>query len=603
MPRPGAMVPPQKSKNFKGSIKKLMSYIGRFKIQIFLVMLFAAASTVFSVMGPKILGKATTGLAEGLMAKIQGTGGIDFEYIGRILVFVLAIYAVSAIFNFAQGMLMTGVTQKVCYQLRRDISQKINRMPMKYFESRTYGEVLSRITNDVDTLGQGLNQSITQIITSTATLIGVLIMMLSISPLMTLIALVVLPVSGALVSFTVKKSQRFFIKQQEYLGHINGQVEETFGGQNVIKLFNKEQETLDEFNRTNKILYDSAWKSQFFSGMMQPIMAFVGNLGYAGVALCGGILAVKGRITVGDIQAFIQYVKNFTQPIQQIAQVINQVQSMAAAAERVFEFLGEEEEDQAAAKPVDISEHVIEGSVEFDHVKFGYNPDNVIIHDFSANVRPGQKVAIVGPTGAGKTTMVKLLMRFYDVNSGKIMLDGHNVKDYNRRDLRSAFGMVLQDTWLFKGTIMENVRYGRLDATDEEVIAACKAAHADKFIRTLPGGYNMELNEDASNVSQGQKQLLTIARAILADNRVIILDEATSSVDTRTEEQIQNAMDNLMKGRTSFIIAHRLSTIRNADIILVMRDGDIVEQGSHEELLEKNGFYAQLYNSQFENVS
>ena len=603
MPRPGAMVPPQKSKNFKGSIKKLMSYIGRFKIQIFLVMLFAAASTVFSVMGPKILGKATTGLAEGLMAKIQGTGGIDFEYIGRILVFVLAIYAVSAIFNFAQGMLMTGVTQKVCYQLRRDISQKINRMPMKYFESRTYDEVLSRITNDVDTLGQGLNQSITQIITSTATLIGVLIMMLSISPLMTLIALVVLPVSGALVSFTVKKSQRFFIKQQEYLGHINGQVEETFGGQNVIKLFNKEQETLDEFNRTNKILYDSAWKSQFFSGMMQPIMAFVGNLGYAGVALCGGILAVKGRITVGDIQAFIQYVKNFTQPIQQIAQVINQVQSMAAAAERVFEFLGEEEEDQAAANPVDISEHVIEGSVEFDHVKFGYNPDNVIIHDFSANVRPGQKVAIVGPTGAGKTTMVKLLMRFYDVNSGKIMLDGHNVKDYNRRDLRSAFGMVLQDTWLFKGTIMENVRYGRLDATDEEVIAACKAAHADKFIRTLPGGYNMELNEDASNVSQGQKQLLTIARAILADNRVIILDEATSSVDTRTEEQIQNAMDNLMKGRTSFIIAHRLSTIRNADIILVMRDGDIVEQGSHEELLEKNGFYAQLYNSQFENVS
>lgn len=603
MPRPGAMVPPQKSKNFKGAIKKLMSYIGRFKIQIFLVMLFAAASTVFSVMGPKILGKATTGLAEGLMAKIQGTGGIDFEYIGRILVFVLAIYAVSAIFNFAQGMLMTGVTQKVCYQLRRDISQKINRMPMKYFESRTYGEVLSRITNDVDTLGQGLNQSITQIITSTATLIGVLIMMLSISPLMTLIALVVLPVSGALVSFTVKKSQRFFIKQQEYLGHINGQVEETFGGQNVIKLFNKEQETLDEFNRTNKILYDSAWKSQFFSGMMQPIMMFVGNLGYAGVALCGGILAVKGRITVGDIQAFIQYVKNFTQPIQQIAQVINQVQSMAAAAERVFEFLGEEEEDQAAANPVDISEHVIEGSVEFDHVKFGYNPDNVIIHDFSANVRPGQKVAIVGPTGAGKTTMVKLLMRFYDVNSGKIMLDGHNVKDYNRRDLRSAFGMVLQDTWLFKGTIMENVRYGRLDATDEEVIAACKAAHADKFIRTLPGGYNMELNEDASNVSQGQKQLLTIARAILADNRVIILDEATSSVDTRTEEQIQNAMDNLMKGRTSFIIAHRLSTIRNADIILVMRDGDIVEQGSHEELLAKNGFYAQLYNSQFENVS
>lgn len=599
----GAMVPPQKSKDFMGSVKKLLAYVARFKIQIALVIVFAVASTIFNVVGPKILGKATTGLAEGVMAKIQGTGGIDFTYIGRILIFVLAIYCMSSVFNFIQGMIMTGVTQKVCYQLRRDISEKINRMPMKYFESRPYGEVLSRITNDVDTLGQSLNQSITQIITSVTTLIGVLVMMLSISPLMTLIALVILPVSAWLVSVTVRKSQKFFIKQQEYLGHINGQVEETFGGQNVIKLFGKEEETLAEFNNTNKVLYESAWKSQFFSGMMHPIMMFVGNLGYAGVALSGGLLAARGSITVGDIQAFVQYVKNFTQPIQQIAQVTNQVQSMAAAAERVFEFLKEYEEEQFAANAVDITTHSIDGAVEFNHVKFGYNDDNIIIHDFSAKVAPGQKVAIVGPTGAGKTTMVKLLMRFYDVNSGEIRLDGHNVQDYNRCDLRSAFGMVLQDTWLFKGTIMENVRYGRLDATDEEVIAACKAAHADKFIRTLPGGYNMELNEDASNVSQGQKQLLTIARAILADNRVIILDEATSSVDTRTEEQIQNAMDNLMKGRTSFIIAHRLSTIKNADIILVMRDGDIVEQGNHDELIEKNGFYAQLYNSQFEQVS
>ena len=537
------------------------------------------------------------------MAKIKGTGGIDFDKIGKILLILLTMYLVSAVFSFIQGWIMTGVTQKLCFRFRKEISEKIDRMPMKYFESRTVGEVLSRITNDVDTLGQSLNQSVTILITSVTTIIGVLIMMLTISPLMTLIAFVILPISALLISLVIKHSQKYFFTQQEYLGKINGQVEEVFSGQNVIKVFNREEVVKKTFEEDNDVLYQSAWKSQFFSGMMQPIMMFVGNLGYVAVAISGSMLAIKGTIEVGDIQAFIQYVKNFTQPIQQIAQVINQVQSMAAAAERVFEFLGEEEEDQAAANPVDISEHVIEGSVEFDHVKFGYNPDNVIIHDFSANVRPGQKVAIVGPTGAGKTTMVKLLMRFYDVNSGKIMLDGHNVKDYNRRDLRSAFGMVLQDTWLFKGTIMENVRYGRLDATDEEVIAACKAAHADKFIRTLPGGYNMELNEDASNVSQGQKQLLTIARAILADNRVIILDEATSSVDTRTEEQIQNAMDNLMKGRTSFIIAHRLSTIRNADIILVMRDGDIVEQGSHEELLEKNGFYAQLYNSQFENVS
>ena len=594
------MQPGEKPKDLKGSLGKLLSYIGSFKAAIIVVMIFAAASTVFNVIGPKILGKATTALSEGLMAKIQGTGGIDFTYIGQILLFVLGLYVCSAAFNFIQGWIMTGVTQKICYRMRKEISEKINRMPMKYFESRTYGEVLSRITNDVDTLGQGLNQSITTIITSVATLIGVLIMMLSISPLMTLIAIVILPISMALISFVVKKSQKYFKDQQEYLGHINGQVEEVYGGHLVIKAFNREKDTIDEFNRTNEILYQSAWKSQFLSGMMQPIMMFVGNLGYAAVALSGGLLAIRGTITIGDIQAFIQYVKNFTQPIQQIAQVINQVQSMAAASERVFDFLNEEEEDQTAENPADVS--TVTGTVDFDHVQFGYNPDQTIIKDFSAHVKPGQKIAIVGPTGAGKTTMVKLLMRFYDVNSGSIKLDGHDVREFNRRELRDAFGMVLQDTWLFKGTIMENIRYGRLDATDEEVIAAAKAAHADHFIKTLPGGYQMELNEDASNVSQGQKQLLTIARAILADNKILILDEATSSVDTRTEVTIQKAMDNLMRGRTSFVIAHRLSTIRNADLILVMKDGDIVEQGNHEELLAKNGFYANLYNSQFEDV-
>ena len=594
------MQPGEKPKDLKGSLGKLLSYIGSFKAAIIVVMIFAAASTVFNVIGPKILGKATTALSEGLMAKIQGTGGIDFTYIGQILLFVLGLYVCSAAFNFIQGWIMTGVTQKICYRMRKEISEKINRMPMKYFESRTYGEVLSRITNDVDTLGQGLNQSITTIITSVATLIGVLIMMLSISPLMTLIAIVILPISMALISFVVKKSQKYFKDQQEYLGHINGQVEEVYGGHLVIKAFNREKDTIDEFNRTNEILYQSAWKSQFLSGMMQPIMMFVGNLGYAAVALSGGLLAIRGTITIGDIQAFIQYVKNFTQPIQQIAQVINQVQSMAAASERVFDFLNEEEEDQTAEHPADVS--TVTGTVDFDHVQFGYNPDQTIIKDFSAHVKPGQKIAIVGPTGAGKTTMVKLLMRFYDVNSGSIKLDGHDVREFNRRELRDAFGMVLQDTWLFKGTIMENIRYGRLDATDEEVIAAAKAAHADHFIKTLPGGYQMELNEDASNVSQGQKQLLTIARAILADNKILILDEATSSVDTRTEVTIQKAMDNLMRGRTSFVIAHRLSTIRNADLILVMKDGDIVEQGNHEELLAKNGFYANLYNSQFEDV-
>ena len=496
---------------------------------------------------------------------------------------------------------MTGITQKVCYRMRKEISEKINRMPMKYFESRTYGEVLSRITNDVDTLGMGLNQSVTMIITSLATLIGIFVMMLSISPIMTLIALVILPVSAVLVSLVVKFSQKYFKTQQEYLGHINGQVEETYGGHLVIKAFNKEEETIQKFNDTNHVLYESAWKSQFLSGMMHPVMVFVGNLGYAGVAISGGILAIRGTIGIGDIQAFIQYVKNFTQPIQQIAQVINQVQSMTAASERVFEFLEEEEEVQTAEQPASLEG--LTGNVDFEHVNFGYQKDQTIIHDFSASVKAGEKIAIVGPTGAGKTTMVKLLMRFYDVNQGSIKIDGHDIRDFNRRELRDAFGMVLQDTWLFRGSIMENIRYGKLDATDEEVIAAAKAAHAHHFIQTLPGGYNMELNEDASNVSQGQKQLLTIARAILADNRILILDEATSSVDTRTEIRIQKAMDNLMKGRTSFIIAHRLSTIRDADLILFMKDGDIVEQGSHKELMQKQGYYAELYNSQFEEAS
>lgn len=588
----------EKARDFKGSTKKLIKYLGRYWAAIIAVMIFAAVSTVFSVAGPKVMGKATTALADGLMNKIAGTGGIDFDYIAKVLLFTLALYVVSAIFMFAQGLIMTGITQKTCYRMRKDITSKINRMPMKYFESRTYGEVLSRITNDVDTLGQSLNQSITQIITSVATLVGTLVMMLSISPLMTLISLVILPVSMILISFVIKHSQKYFRQQQEYLGHINGQVEEVYGGHLVIKAYNKEAETVKTFKEANNVLYKSAWKSQFLSGLMMPIMQFVGNLGYAGVAISGGILAIKNVITIGDIQAFIQYVKNFTQPIQQIAQVANQLQSMAAASERVFEFLDEEEEDITVENPVK-PDH-IEGSVEFSHVHFGYNPDQIIINDFSAKVKPGQQVAIVGPTGAGKTTMVKLLMRFYDASSGAILVDGHDIRDYNRADLRDAFGMVLQDTWLFKGTIMENIRYGRLDATDEEVIAAAKAAHAHHFIQTLPGGYDMELNEDASNVSQGQKQLLTIARAILADNPILILDEATSSVDTRTEIRIQKALDNLMKGRTSFVIAHRLSTIKNADMILVMKDGDIIEQGTHDELLAKNGFYAELYNSQFE---
>lgn len=591
------MAPGEKAKDFKGTFKKIVAYIGNYKFGVLGVMIFAICSTVFNVAGPKILGKATTALAEGLGRKIAGTGGMDFDYIGKILLFVLGLYLLGAAFNFLQGWIMTGITQKICYCLRKEISEKINRMPMKYFESRTYGEVLSRITNDIDTLGMGLNQSVTQIITSVSTMIGVLVMMLSISPLMTLITLVILPISLGLISLVVKKSQKYFKTQQEYLGRINGQVEEVFGGHLVVKVFNKEEEVVDEFKNTNTVLYDSAWKSQFLSGMMQPIMMFVGNLGYVAVAVSGGYLAIKKVITVGDIQAFIQYVKNFTQPIQQLAQVTNQVQSMAAAAERVFELLEEEEEEQKVSNPVKLDK--IEGAVSFEHVHFGYDPEKIIINDFTCDVKPGQTVAIVGPTGAGKTTMVKLLMRFYDVNEGCIKVDGHDIREFNRLDLRDGFGMVLQDTWLFKGSIMENIRYGRLDATDEEVIAAAKAAHAHHFIQTLPGGYDMELNEDASNVSQGQKQLLTIARAILADNPIMILDEATSSVDTRTEERIQKAMNNLMKGRTSFVIAHRLSTIKDADVILVMKDGDIIEQGNHNTLLAQNGFYANLYNSQF----
>ena len=594
----GGMAPGEKAKDFKGTMKKLMTYIGKYKFAVATVIVFAIGSTIFSIIGPKILSKATTELFNGLVAKIKGTGGIDFDKIGKILLVLLTMYLVSAVFSFIQGWIMTGVTQKLCFRFRKEISEKIDRMPMKYFESRTVGEVLSRITNDVDTLGQSLNQSVTILITSVTTIIGVLIMMLTISPLMTLIAFVILPISALLISLVIKHSQKYFFTQQEYLGKINGQVEEVFSGQNVIKVFNREEVVKKTFEEDNDVLYQSAWKSQFFSGMMQPIMMFVGNLGYVAVAISGSMLAIKGTIEVGDIQAFIQYVRSFTQPITQVAQVSNMLQSMAAATERVFEFLEEEEEDQFAENPV--HDENLQGSVTFEHVKFGYDADKIIIHDFNSQISPGQTVAIVGPTGAGKTTMVKLLMRFYDVNEGAIKVDGYDIRDFNRSELRENFGMVLQDTWLFKGTIMENIRYGRLDATDEEVIEAAKAAHAHHFISTLPGGYQMELNEEASNVSQGQKQLLTIARAILADNRILILDEATSSVDTRTEARIQKAMNNLMKGRTSFVIAHRLSTIKDADLILVMKDGDIIEQGTHKELLEQQGFYADLYNSQFE---
>lgn len=591
----------EKAKDFKGSVGKLLSYIGRYKFRVILVLVFAVGSTIFNIVGPKILGNATQEIFEGLIRKISGSGGIDFDAIKKIILLLVGLYGISAVFSLIQGFIMTGVSQKVTYTLRKEISEKINRMPMKYFDTKTHGEVLSRVTNDVDTLSQSLNQSITQIITSVTMVIGVLIMMLSISVPMTIVAMLVLPISGILIGTIVKKSQKYFSEQQEYLGHVNGQVEEIYGGHNIVKVFNAEEEVIQEFNQANDTLYNSAWKSQFLSGMMMPIMTFVGNLGYVAVAILGGYLAIKGKVNVGNIQSFIQYVRSFNQPISQIAQVANQLQSTAAAAERVFEFLDEEEEDQVVANPVSIEG--IEGNVTFDHVKFGYSDNKTIINDFSATVKQGQKVAIVGPTGAGKTTMIKLLMRFYDVNSGGILIDGHNIKDFNRSELRELFGMVLQDTWLFNGPIKENIRYGKLDATDEEVIKAAKAAHVDHFVRTLPDGYDMELNEEASNVSQGQKQLLTIARAILADPKILILDEATSSVDTRTEVLIQKAMDNLMKGRTSFIIAHRLSTIRDADLILVMNEGDIIEQGNHEELLAKGGFYANLYNSQFDKTA
>ena len=592
------MQPTEKAKDFKGAMAKLFRYMGRYKFRFMLMFVFAVAGTVFNIVGPKILGKATTELYKGLVAKVNGTGGIDFEKIGMILLWTLGLYLASALFSFIQGFVMTGISNDVTYNLRKDISKKINRLPMNYFESRTNGEILSRVTNDVDTLQMSLNQSMTQLITSVTTLIGVFIMMLSINVWMTLAALLILPVSMLIINKVMKHSQKYFQAQQDYLGRVNGQIEENFGGHDVVRVFNKEQDVLTEFERDNGKLYESAWKSQFFSGMMMPIMQFVGNLGYVMVALLGGIFVIKGRIEVGDIQSFFQYIRNFTQPIQQIAQVTNLLQSSAAASERVFEFLEEPEEELQPENPDSIEG--LEGNVQFEHVKFGYNPDKIIVNDFSADVHDGQKIAIVGPTGAGKTTMVKLLMCFYDVNGGSIKVDGHDVRNFNRSNLREMFGMVLQDTWLFSGTIMENIRYGRLDATDEEVIAAAKAAHIHNFIMQQPGGYQMVLDEETSNVSQGQKQLLTIARAILADNKILILDEATSSVDTRTEMQIQKAMDNLMKGRTSFVIAHRLSTIRDADLILVMKDGDIIEQGNHEELLARKGFYADLYNSQFE---
>ncbi len=592
------MMPDEKAKDFKGSMAKLFRYMERYKFRFALMVVFAIAGTIFSIVGPKILGKATTELYTGLVAKINGTGEIDFKKIGTILLFTFGLYLASACFSFIQGFVMTGISNDVTYNLRKEISQKINRLPLQYFESRTNGEILSRITNDVDTLQMSLNQSLTQLITSVTTLIGVFIMMLSINVWMTLAAVLILPVSMAIIQTVMKHSQKYFQAQQSYLGKVNGQIEENFGGHNVVKVFNKEEDAVAEFEKDNQILYESAWKSQFFSGMMMPVMQFVGNLGYVMVALLGGIFVIKKSIEVGDIQSFFQYIRNFTTPIQQIAQVTNLLQSSAAASERVFEFLEEPEEVEKDSNPAVID--TLSGNVEFEHVKFGYNPDKIIINDFSADVKDGQKIAIVGPTGAGKTTMVKLLMRFYDLNGGQIKVDGYDIKDFNRRDLREMFGMVLQDTWLFSGTIMENIRYGRLDATDEEVIAAAKAAHVHNFIMQQPGGYNMVLDEETSNISQGQKQLLTIARAILADNKILILDEATSSVDTRTEVQIQKAMDNLMKGRTSFVIAHRLSTIKDADLILVMKDGDIIEQGNHEELLAKKGFYADLYNSQFE---
>ena len=588
----------EKAKDFKGTVRKLWRYLSKYKIALIIVILFTIASTIFSVVGPKILGNATTELFNGVISKYTGGAGINFTKIGKILLFLLALYICSAIFSYIQGIIMTNISQKLAYRLRKEVSKKINKLPMKFYDNKTHGEILSVITNDIDTLSQNLNIEATQVISSVATIIGILIMMFSIDWIMTLVALLTLPLSIVIIAFIMKKSQGYFKSQQDYLADVNGEVEEMFSNQNVIRVFNAENKMISKFEYDNNKLADVAWKSNFVSGLMHPIMNFVGNLGYVVIAILGSYFAIIGRITVGNIQSFIQYTKNFTNPIAQIAQISNMLQSMVAASERVFEFLDEEEEKEKNKKFIPTNK--IEGSVEFKNVKFGYNQDKIIINDFSAKVKPGQKIAIVGPTGAGKTTIVKLLMRFYDLNSGEILVDGHNINDYKKEDIRGLFGMVLQDTWLFNGTIMENIRYGRLEATDDEVIEACKMAHVHHFIQTLPDGYNMILNEETTNISGGQKQLLTIARAILADPKILILDEATSSVDTRTEILIQKAMDKLMEGRTSFIIAHRLSTIKNADLILVMNSGDIVEQGTHEELLKKNGFYAKLYNSQFE---
>lgn len=592
-----AMMPGAKARDFRGTMRKLIEYMRAYHAQFIIVFIFAVASTAASIAGPKILGSATTKLFEGAIAKLSGAGDIDFAYIGQVVALTLGLYLVSAFFSYIQGWIMANVSTNIAYRFRRDISEKMNRMPLKYFDGTTHGEVLSRITNDVDTVNQTLSQSLTQIITSLVTVVGVLIMMLTISFWMTLVALIIIPLSMATVMLIVRQSQKYFKQQQEYLGHVNGHVEEMYGGHIVMKAFNGEEESIRKFDRSNNTLYDAAWKSQFLSGLMMPIMNFIGNLGYVAVAILGGYLAIKQAITVGDIQAFIQYVRSFTQPIMSLANISNILQQTAAAAERVFEFLEEEEEAPESASPVQIE--AVQGHVEFKDVHFGYSPEKIVINGFSAEARPGHKIAIVGPTGAGKTTMVKLLMRFYDVNSGSILVDGHDIRDFTRHDLRKSFGMVLQDAWLYNDTIMENIRYGRPGATDEEVIAAAKAAHVDHFVHTWPDGYHMVINEETSNISQGQMQLLTIARAVLADPKILILDEATSSVDTRTEILIQKAMDNLMKNRTSFIIAHRLSTIRNADLILVMQHGDIVEQGSHEELLARKGFYYDLYMSQF----
>lgn len=593
------MMPGEKARDFKGTMKKLMAYLGKYTYAIIAVFIFAVGSVAFSVIGPKVLGKATTEIFNGLIGKISGGDGINFDRIKIILLTLVGLYVVSAILSFIQGFIMSGISQKLAYNLRDELSKKINRLPMSYFDKTTNGEVLSRFTNDIDTLAQSLNQSLTQIITAVTTLVGVFIMMVTISGIMTVAALVIIPIGMFVISMIIKRSQKFFAQQQEFLGNVNGQVEELYGGHLVVQAFNGQEDAIEKFDKTNEKLYQSAWKSQFLSGLMQPLMSFVGNLGYVLISILGGFLVIKNSIEVGDIQSFIQYVRQFNQPLNQIAQISNQLQSTAASAERIFEFLAEEEEPVTENNSVKVNRH--DGEVIFDHVRFGYDENKVIIKDFNAKVKPGQKIAIVGPTGAGKTTIIKLLMRFYDVNSGAIYVDGKNIKDYNRQELRTHFGMVLQDTWLFSGSIKDNIKYGRLDATDEQVKEAAKAAHVDHFIKTLPSGYDMVLNEEASNVSQGQKQLLTIARAILADPEILILDEATSSVDTRTEVLIQKAMDNLMENRTSFIIAHRLSTIRNADLILVMNEGDIIEQGTHEELLAQNGFYTNLYNSQFEN--